>query len=517
MAFRPGAPGPRIALLEALGVHGLDALDAPLLAALATRTPLLLIGPHGSAKSALLERLAHALGLEHRHYNASLIAFDDLAGFPVPDGDGLRYLRTPATLWDAESVFVDEINRCRPDVQNKLFPIIHEGRLQGIALPRLRYRWAAMNPPPGLDADGDDDGQAASGYLGALPLDTALADRFGCVLSLPGLDGLSPAARRAVIASGLPPGGPVPTASAVAGERGGDRGVGPDGLALPGLVAECARRLADFPDAARQWTVAWVDALIGPARDAGLPLSGRRAAMLAGLVPAVAAARETLGLDPAVRSAALEALRCGLPHRACGVRVEPAVLEALHRHASAAADAVCGDDPDVDARRGACTVRELLDLPTPLDRLGAALALRADDARLRRALPSVSTELLSMLVSDALAAQPGQRRWLLARALLPRLLGRDWVDAATLEQLVPPFAAQLALELRSQSKTSIPVGLTATLESLAAHAAACCPEDRAAVALANAATALFVEEPTVLDVPALALDAIAIDHALEVA
>ncbi len=133
-------------LLASLGLHGLAHLDAPVLAALASETPMLLIGPHGSAKSALLERLATALRLEHRHYNASLISFDDLVGFPVPDGDGLRYLRTPATLWGAQSVFLDEISRCRPEVQNKLFSIVHEKRVQGIALDSLALSLGGDEP-----------------------------------------------------------------------------------------------------------------------------------------------------------------------------------------------------------------------------------------------------------------------------------------------------------------------------------------------------------------------------------
>lgn len=87
-----------VGLLAGLGIHDLSHLDTPVLAALATVTPMLLIGTHGSASSALIERLASVLGLEHRHHNASLISFDDLVGFPVPEGDGLRYLRTPAML-----------------------------------------------------------------------------------------------------------------------------------------------------------------------------------------------------------------------------------------------------------------------------------------------------------------------------------------------------------------------------------------------------------------------------------
>src|SRR5690606_34602053 len=106
--------------LRSLGLHGLDHLDAVVVAALASEEPLLLVGPHGSAKSALLNRVAAALGLEHRHYNASLVFFDDLLGFPLPN----EARNAPATLWDAQSIFLDEISRCRPEVQNKLFSIV---------------------------------------------------------------------------------------------------------------------------------------------------------------------------------------------------------------------------------------------------------------------------------------------------------------------------------------------------------------------------------------------------------
>ena len=73
-------------LLASLGLHGLAHLDAPVLAALASETPMLLIGPHGSAKSALLERLAAALRLEHRHYNASLISQYGAGNVPLAPG-----------------------------------------------------------------------------------------------------------------------------------------------------------------------------------------------------------------------------------------------------------------------------------------------------------------------------------------------------------------------------------------------------------------------------------------------
>ena len=152
-------------LLQSLNLFGLDHLDTVILAALADERPMLLVGNHGTAKSELLNRIALSLDLEHRHYNASLISFDDLIGYPVPNEDktALRYLHTPGDIWSAESVFLDEISRCKPEHQNRLFSIVHEKRIQGIALSALRYRWSAMNPPPPVDFDED-----AEQYLGSL-------------------------------------------------------------------------------------------------------------------------------------------------------------------------------------------------------------------------------------------------------------------------------------------------------------------------------------------------------------
>ena len=68
--------------LRELGVFGFDHVEVVILAALVTEDPLLLIGRSGTGKTFLLNSLSEALGLEHRHYNASLISFDDLVGFP---------------------------------------------------------------------------------------------------------------------------------------------------------------------------------------------------------------------------------------------------------------------------------------------------------------------------------------------------------------------------------------------------------------------------------------------------
>lgn len=69
-------------LLADLGVIGMEPIEPVILAALMTDEPLLLIGLHGTAKSYLLNRISVALGLRWRHYNASLLNFDDLVGYP---------------------------------------------------------------------------------------------------------------------------------------------------------------------------------------------------------------------------------------------------------------------------------------------------------------------------------------------------------------------------------------------------------------------------------------------------
>ena len=169
--------------LADLGIFGYEQVESVIFASLVSGDPLLLIGSCGTGKTQLLNSLSDALGLEHRHYNASLISFDDLVGFPFPDKDNreVDYLRTPATVWDAESVLIDEISRCKPEHQNRLFSVIQERKVQGLPLTKLIYRWAAMNPF-------SNDQSAADVYLGSEPLDQALADRFSFILNVPDWD-----------------------------------------------------------------------------------------------------------------------------------------------------------------------------------------------------------------------------------------------------------------------------------------------------------------------------------------
>lgn len=357
-------------LTRPLGLEGWSALEPVVLAALASREPMLLIGKHGSAKSFLLERLAGALGLEFRFYNASLVNYDDLVGVPVPDesGEALRYITTPTAIWDAEVVFIDELSRCRADLANKLFPIIHERRVQGVLLDKLRYRWAAMNPPPA--EDGSDDEQA---YIGAEPLDPALADRFAFLIEVPTWQQLTDTERGALLIDQF-------------------RGPHPFAVEVPELVAEAERHYEELCREVPDRLAAYYLSLTAT-RDAAKrpPFSTRRLTMLMRSAVAVHAARFTLRrvTEPDLHIAELSwedsvwlALRHGNPEIARGGAYDHAAEFAIHRQAWAVSG-LAQNDP----------ARELLAESDLVER-----ALMAID------LPSYGAEELTPLVLDALAS-----------------------------------------------------------------------------------------------------------------
>lgn len=309
-------PSPSHGRLAALGAYGFEGQEPLILAALATSDPILLIGRSGTGKTFLLNSISEALGLEHRHYNASLISFDDLVGFPYPDEakSSVRFLETPATVWGAESVLIDEISRCKPEHQNRLFSLVHERKIQGLPLPRLRYRWAAMNACTTDQSTGEE-------YLGAEPLDAALADRFAVILDVGDWDALSDADRRRV----ANPAGEGKTAN--------------DGGRLQTELAQWQAAFVAQLDHCPGSIVDYVCAVTTALREGDIRLSPRRSRLL---TRTLLAATIVQGITPdALSSRAADTLfrkvlEASLPQRAWGAVPDADKVVAAHRLAWAA-------------------------------------------------------------------------------------------------------------------------------------------------------------------------------------
>lgn len=173
--------------LERLGIYGMGEVEDFILASLVTGDPLLLVGEVGSAKTLLSKRIAESLGLKFHAYDASKALFEDVIGFPNPQGferGEIEYVPTPISIWDKEFVLIDEISRAEPQMQNKWLEVIRERKIMGLKLKNLKYIFGAMNPPE---------------YLGTNYLDEAFAGRFSFIIEVPSIKKMSESEMKRII------------------------------------------------------------------------------------------------------------------------------------------------------------------------------------------------------------------------------------------------------------------------------------------------------------------------------
>ena len=374
-------------LTPKLGIHGLKNLDAVILAALASNATVLLIGPHGSAKTLLARRVAEKLGCSFRHYNTSLLNYDDLVGYPIPDQENrtLNFIQTPGTIWNAEFILFDEISRARPEIQNKVFPIVHEHRVQGIELQHLSHCWAAMNPP----SDGEDANDAI--YFGSWSLDAALADRFRFILKVQGFNELQENAREQILLNGD-------------GKKGR--------LALKTWIESVRKQLNAADETDRRWAVRYLSAMVPLLEKAELPISGRRARYLFENILALQAAEKVLGERSELGDVALRAVFAGLPHSASGKTLEHGKILLAHKQAVLDAEA-CTDSIISKIRR----------IKDPVKR--AEVALREKPER----------PLQTQIFSDAFASLSLVERYAWVHRVFPRISEETHIGAAVLEMM----------------------------------------------------------------------------------
>ena len=384
-------------ITEPLGLYGWKKSEPVLLAALLSEEPLLLVGAHGCAKSFVLERLAESLGMAFRSYNASLINYDDLVGVPLPDATRtkLEYLSSPESIWDAEVVFIDEISRTRPELQNKLFPIVYDRRVQGRPLSRLVYRWAAMNPPP---TDEELDGGDAL-YTGSEPLDAALADRFPYIMSVPDWDDLSPSDQKKVLADQFAGRHEFP-------------------VAIRELVAEARERYNELVPELAPCLTPYIVTLVPKLQASRYDVSTRRATMLLRCAIAVHAARQVLALrtggdEPQLCDSARLALLNTLPDRA------------RHRLNAAELTAICKTAWDISALDESNPMVQLMQVADPVLRLRAMVSKKL----------SVSFDRAAVVIGEGVAAAKPHLRRGLALATYLAIRERSDIPASTVELL----------------------------------------------------------------------------------
>lgn len=158
-----------------LGIYGIQAPEENLmLQSLITGDPMLMVGKHGSAKTAAAANLAIALGLDFQAYDASKSMFEDMLGLPNPTAmqqGRMEYIQGPMTLWDKKFLFIDEVNRASVETQSKWLEIIRSRQVMGFPLS-VNFIWGAMNP---------------IGYEGAKVMDEAYCGRFASFVYVPSI------------------------------------------------------------------------------------------------------------------------------------------------------------------------------------------------------------------------------------------------------------------------------------------------------------------------------------------
>jgi len=158
-------------LFDHIGIHGWDDIEPLILAAIASDLSIILIGDIGSNKTEGSKVVAQALldsNIQFRNYEVPTLNFDDLIGFVNPNNLAkgvLEFVPTPLSIWNADAVLFDEINRANPFVQSKLHELIRTRTLMGLPT-QIKMVFSAVNPPE----------RYQSGYM-----DLALASRFVCV------------------------------------------------------------------------------------------------------------------------------------------------------------------------------------------------------------------------------------------------------------------------------------------------------------------------------------------------
>lgn len=354
-------------MLEKIGIYGWEVLERFLVASIAGKFSVLLVGGSGTAKTEGAERLFMALEkasdskLKWGYRNASTAQVEDMTGFPlIPPIDKawemhargemptMIWVDSPQSIRSLHFLIADEFNRIPPMTQNKWFSIIAERRIDGTKT-NIEAIFAAMNP--------------IEEYEGTEPLDRALADRFVWLLRPPGFSELSESDKKKIASTrmvfhedSLPFGARIEMDAC---------------LDIANAVSATRKKIAEF-----QTQKGGIVADYAVAVASGLSYYGiesRRVAMIAQGILALHAASVVLnGEHSLLVDDAYEALCSSMVHSAIGVEPpDEGVLLAVHEQAKIHLES--------DAATLDLALRQITD---PVDRVGLCVAMNASSERL---------------------------------------------------------------------------------------------------------------------------------------
>ena len=130
---------------------------------------LLIEGEAGTGKTCISKDTIREMNLKMKYFSAATMdPFADFVGIPCPETDDkgnkiLSYHKV-ASIYEAEVLFFDELNRSHEKVRNALLEVIQFGTINDEPLPKVKAVIACINP---------DDGK-----YDVEPMDKALKGRF---------------------------------------------------------------------------------------------------------------------------------------------------------------------------------------------------------------------------------------------------------------------------------------------------------------------------------------------------
>ncbi len=145
----------------------LTSMERRIVSLIEARVPLVLIGPPGVGKTAMVESVAQHLDRPVHVITPSILEPADVMGYPRPHADGyVEYLppRWAAKLAANAILFIDELSTAVPLMQSALLRVVLERVVGDFALPCGVDIVSAANPPE----------QTATGFH----LSPALQNRF---------------------------------------------------------------------------------------------------------------------------------------------------------------------------------------------------------------------------------------------------------------------------------------------------------------------------------------------------